>query len=108
LQQLRPGGRLVINAIRKESSDRHLMAGIDYEQHLWMEKEIKSVANVTQADIEAFLPIAAEIPLRVEVQTYPLAAANEALTDLRAGHVRGAKVLEIGAAPCIHSGSSCI
>ncbi len=99
LQQLRPGGRLVINAIRKESSDRHLMAGIDYEQHLWMEKEIKSVANVTQADIEAFLPIAAEIPLRVEVQTYPLADANEALTDLRAGHVRGAKVLEIGAAP---------
>ncbi|MGB5256336.1 MAG: zinc-dependent alcohol dehydrogenase family protein [Woeseiaceae bacterium] len=99
LQQLRPGGRLVINAIRKESFDRHLMAGIDYEQHLWMEKEIKSVANVTQADIEAFLPIAAEIPLRVEVQTYPLADANEALTDLRAGHVRGAKVLEIGAAP---------
>ena len=44
-----------------------------------MEKEIKSVANVTQADIEAFLPIAAAIPLRVEVQHYPLEEANEAL-----------------------------
>lgn len=99
LQQLRPGGRLVINAIRKESADRHLMAEIDYEKHLWMEKEIKSVANVTQADIESFLPIAAEIPLRVEVQAYPLADANEALNDLRAGHVRGAKVLKIDAAP---------
>jgi propanol-preferring alcohol dehydrogenase len=97
LEQLRPGGRLVINAIRKESADRHLMAGIDYERHLWMEKEIKSVANVTHEDIAVFLPIAAEIPLRVEVQTYPLHQANDALRDLRAGNVRGAKVLEIEA-----------
>jgi len=92
---LRPGGRLVINAIRKESADRHLMAEIRYEHHLWMEKEIKSVANVTHDDIEAFLPIAAGIPLRVEVQTYSLENANQALRDLRAGHVRGAKVLKI-------------
>lgn len=99
LQQLRPGGRLVINAIRKESADRHLMAEIDYEKHLWMEKEIKSIANVTQADVESFLPIAAKIPLRVEIQTYRLEEANEALNDLRAGHVRGAKVLTIDAAP---------
>ena len=98
LQQLRPGGRLVINAIRKETLDRHLMAEIDYEKHLWMEKEIKTVANVTRADIESFLPIAAEIPLRVEVQAYTLAQANEALGDLRAGHVRGAKVLKMDAA----------
>jgi len=95
LNQLRPGGRLVINAIRKESADRHLLADISYEDHLWMEKEIKSVANVTHRDIEEFLPIAAEIPLRVEIQTYPLENANEALKDLRAGHVRGAKVLTI-------------
>jgi propanol-preferring alcohol dehydrogenase len=95
LKQLRPGGRLVINAIRKEAADRHLMADISYEYHLWMEKEIKSVANVTHRDIEEFLPIAAEIPLRVETQTYPLENANQALRDLRAGHVRGAKVLTI-------------
>ena len=95
LKQLRPGGRLVINAIRKEAADRHLMADISYEDHLWMEKEIKSVANVTHRDIEEFLPIAAEIPLRVEIQTYPLENANQALKDLRAGHVRGAKVLTI-------------
>ncbi len=94
---LRPGGRLVINAIRKESRDVDLMATIDYQQHLWMEKEVKSVANVTRRDIEEFLPLAAEVPLHVEVQHYPLDQANEALLDLRAGHVRGAKVLKISA-----------
>ena len=93
---LRPGGRLVINAIRKEAADIELMAGISYEEHLWLEKEIKSVANVTHRDLEEFLPIAARIPLRVETTSYPLQRANEALRDLRAGHVRGAKVLRVG------------
>jgi propanol-preferring alcohol dehydrogenase len=95
LESLRPGGRLIINAIRKEDADRPLMAKIRYEDHLWLEKEIKSVANVTRRDIEEFLPIAAEIPLHVETQAYPLEKANEALSDLRSGHVRGAKVLTI-------------
>lgn len=95
LEALQPGGRLVINAIRKESRDRELMASISYERHLWQEKEIKSVANVTRRDIAEFLPVAAAVPLRVNVQTYPLEAANEALADLRRGDIRGAKVLEI-------------
>ena len=95
LENLRPGGRLVINAIRKEDRDRHLMAEIRYEDHLWLEKEVKSVANVTHRDFEEYLPIAAEIPLRVETQAYPLEQANQALRDLRSGHVRGAKVLTI-------------
>ena len=93
LEVLRPGGRLVINAIRKENRDRDLMASIRYEDHLWQEKEIKSVANVTARDIAEFLPIAAAVPLRVNVQTYALEDANAALRDLRRGHVRGAKVL---------------
>lgn len=97
LECLRPGGRLVINAIRKEAGDRELMAAIRYEDHLWMEKELKSVANVTHQDLLEFLPIAAEIPLHVEVELYPLEEANKALHDLRAGHVRGAKVLDIAA-----------
>ncbi|MDH3409949.1 MAG: zinc-dependent alcohol dehydrogenase family protein [Gammaproteobacteria bacterium] len=95
LGQLKPGGRLVINAIRKEDADRDVMASIRYEDHLWHEKEIKTVANVTHRDIEEFLPIAASVPLQVETQTYALEAANEALQDLRSGHIRGAKVLEI-------------
>ena len=95
LECLAPGGRLVINAIRKEAGDQHLLAGLRYEDHLWMEKEIKSVANVTHADIAAFLPIAAAVPLQVRTRTYPLAAANEALLELRNGHVEGAKVLDI-------------
>jgi propanol-preferring alcohol dehydrogenase len=95
LAALHPGGRLVINAIRKEDSDRDLLAGIRYEDHLWLEKEIKTVANVTRQDVADFLPIAAAIPLRVATETYSLEAANEALTDLRNGDVRGAKVLII-------------
>jgi len=96
LKNLRPGGRVVINAIRKEAGDRELMAGISYERHLWLEKEVKSVANVTRNDLQEFLPLAAKIPLKPEVEVYPLEAANEALQDLRSGHVRGAKVLSIG------------
>lgn len=92
---LRPGGRLVINAIRKEATDRGLLADLSYERHLWLEKEIKTVANVTRADLEAFLPVAAEIPLRVEVQPYALEQANEALCGLRQGHIRGARVLVV-------------
>jgi len=92
---LRPGGRLVINAIRKESADRDLLATLSYAKHLWLEKEIKSVANVTHRDIEDFLQIAADIPVHVTTQAYALEEANQALCDLRAGHLRGAKILRI-------------
>lgn len=95
LAVLRPGGRLVINAIRKEDRDRGLLAGIRYEDHLWLEKEVKTVANVTRNDLAEFLPIAAAVPLHVATETYPLAAANEALMDLRRGDIRGSKVLKI-------------
>ncbi len=95
LSCLRPGGRLVINAIRKETGDRDLMATIRYEDHLWQEKEIKSVANVTRHDIAEFLPVAGSIPLHVEVEVYPLEEANRALRELKRRHVRGAKVLKI-------------
>jgi propanol-preferring alcohol dehydrogenase len=93
MQNLRSGGRLVINAIRKEDSDRDKMAGIIYERHLWLEKEIKTVANVTSADIRSFLDLAATAGISSEVETYPLDHANEALQDLKEGSIRGAKVL---------------
>jgi len=95
LEVLRPGGRLVINAIRKEAGDRELMAGIDYPTHLWMEKEIKSVANVTSADIDGFLEVAARIPLQTTCEVFALEEANAALRKLKAGHIRGAFVLKI-------------
>jgi len=95
LERLKPGGRLVINAIRKEAGDRALMASIRYEDHLWYEKEIKSVANVTHYDIAQFLPVAAEIPLSVETRCYALEDANRALVELRSGDIRGAKVLTL-------------
>lgn len=95
LANLKPGGRLVINAIRKEEGDKDQLLRLSYQDHLWLEKEIKSVANVTRRDIEAFLPIAAEIPLRPKVQTYRLKEANRALLELKRGPVRGAKVLLI-------------
>jgi propanol-preferring alcohol dehydrogenase len=90
---LRPGGRLVINAIRKEPSDMDALLSITYQQHLWMEKEIKTVANITRQDITDFLTLAASIPIRPEVELYPFEKANEALLDLKQKHVKGAKVL---------------
>lgn len=93
LANLRPGGRLVINAIRKEDADKEYLRNISYHEHLWMEREIKSVANITQQDIREFLRLAANMNIRPEVQTYPLENANQALVDLRRGQVKGTKVL---------------
>jgi propanol-preferring alcohol dehydrogenase len=95
LVNLRPGGRLVINAIRKEDLDQSVLSRLSYHEHLWMEREIKSVANITGFDIAEFLPIAAEIPIRSEIQTYPLLEANAALVSLKRESVRGVKVLVI-------------
>ncbi len=95
LKNLAPGGRLVINAIRKEESDLSALARLNYARDLWQEKEIKSVANVTRHDVSEFLLIAAEIPIKPEVQTYGLADANRALLELKQRQVRGAKVLAI-------------
>lgn len=95
LKKLRAGGRLVINAIRKEDNDKDLLTGINYEQHLWMEKEIKSVANVAVGDVRDFLKIAAEVSIKPEVKQFPLKDANRALMELKKGKSRGAKVLKI-------------
>ena len=60
---------------------------------LWGERVLRSVANLTRRDGEAFLALAARIPVRTHVTPYPLAAANEALAALRAGRLQGAAVL---------------
>ena len=60
---------------------------------LWEERMVRSVANLTRADAKEFLALAAEIPIRTHIYPYPLAAANRALGDLRAGRVNGAAVL---------------
>jgi propanol-preferring alcohol dehydrogenase len=96
LSHLRPGGRLVINAIRKEDADKDALLKLDYPAHLWMEKEIKSVANVTRKDIEEFLAIASGVPIRPQMREYPLEDANRALRELKKGAVRGAIVLRMG------------
>lgn len=93
LANLRPGGRLVVNAIRKEDSDRTELLRLSYHDHLWMERELKTVANITRFDISEFLTIAAAIPIRPRIETYPLHQANRALVDLKRLTVTGAKVL---------------
>ena len=93
LSNLQRGGRLVINAIRKENIDKESLQTIDYAEHLWMEKEIKSVANIVRKDVEQFLELAANIPIIPEVETYAFERANEAIIDLKQKHVKGAKVL---------------
>ena len=96
LKNLEPGGRLVINAIRKEEIDKEYLLKLDYSKHLWMEKEIKSVANVTRKDVSEFLELAAKIPIKPESQEFSLEEANKALVELKERKIRGAKVLKIG------------
>ncbi len=96
LKNLECGGRLVINAIRKEDFDKEYLLKLDYPSHLWLEKEIKSVANVARRDISKFLQLAAEIPIKPHVQEFSLEEANKALLELKERKIRGGKVLRIG------------
>ncbi|OGO33711.1 MAG: alcohol dehydrogenase [Chloroflexi bacterium RBG_16_54_18] len=95
MKNLAPGGRLVINAIRKEQRDKDYLMNLDYPSHLWMEKEIKSVANVTRQDAVEFMQLAARIPIIPEVQEFELEEANQALLELKDRKIRGAKVLNV-------------
>jgi propanol-preferring alcohol dehydrogenase len=95
LNNLMSGGRLVINAIRKEDADKGVLQNLDYPQHLWMEKEIKSVANVARQDVRDFLDLAVKIPIIPEVQEFALEDANRALRELKNRKIRGAKVLRV-------------
>ena len=96
LANLAPNGRLVINAIRKEEIDKRELLNLNYPDHLWLEKEIKSVANVARKDVAEFLSLAAKIPIKPAFQEYDLAEANIALLELKQRKIRGAKVLSIG------------
>jgi propanol-preferring alcohol dehydrogenase len=93
LKRIKPGGRLVINAIRKEEADKEVLMKLDYPTQLWMEKEIKSVANVTRADVREFLQVAADANMKPEYQEYELKDANRALVEMKQGKIRGSKVL---------------
>jgi len=95
LNHLKPGGRLIINAIRKEGVDKDVLLKLDYPSQLWMEKEIKSVANVTRADVREFLALAAEATIKPDYQEFELENANQALLEMKQGKIRGAKVLRI-------------
>ncbi len=93
LKYLKPMGRLVINAIRKEDYDKERLLQLDYARDLWLEREIKSVANITRKDLEEFLALAERFKLKPEVMIYPFAEAPKALQDLKEGKIKGAKVL---------------
>ena len=95
LKVIEKGGRIVVNAIRKEDLDKNSLLELDYPIHLWLEKEIKSVANITRKDAEEFLPLAAEIPIIPEVQEFELKEANDALILLKQGKIQGAGILKI-------------
>ena len=103
LANLEKGGRLVINAIRKEDGDKDYLQQLSYQEHLWLEKEIKSVANVTSHDVEEFLKLAAKAEVKPEFQEYPLEKANLALRELKEGNIRGSE----GVADIKLTGSVC-
>jgi propanol-preferring alcohol dehydrogenase len=89
LRTLRKGGSVVCAGIHMSD-----IPSFPYDI-LWGEREVRSVANLTRADGEAFLQITPQVPVRSEVTVYPLERANEALNDLRAGHLTGAAVLQV-------------
>ena len=91
LHALEKGGRLVINAIRKETP----VPLLDYAEYLWLEREIKSVANVTRAHAEQFLPLAAQIPIVPTIEEFPLDQANEVLYSIKHSKIRAAAVFNI-------------
>lgn len=91
LRNLQKGGRVVVNAIRKTTP----IPELDYTEHLWYEKEVKSVANVTRRDAQEFLPLAAEIPIVAESREFGLEEANEALVLLKEGKIRRAAVMSM-------------
>jgi alcohol dehydrogenase, propanol-preferring len=95
LKNLEPGGRLVINAIGKEDIDKNYLLQLNYPIHLWREKEIKSVANVTRGDVREFLALAAEMNIEPVIQEFGLHEANQALLELKQRKIHGAKVLRI-------------
>lgn len=88
---LERGGRLIINAIRKETP----VPPLDYAKYLWLEKEVKSVANVTRQDAEEFLPLAARIPVIPTIEEFPLEQANEVLFSIKHSKLRAAAVLRV-------------
>jgi propanol-preferring alcohol dehydrogenase len=87
LRAVRKGGVVVCGGIHMSD-----IPAFPYAD-LWGERVIRSVANLTRRDAEEFLALAGRARVRTEVETYPLAAANEALAALRAGRVSGAAVL---------------
>jgi len=96
LERLLPGGRLVINAIRKSRADQGELDSLDYAKHLWLEREIKSVANVTRTDVREMLAEPAAMQLTPSVEELPLSEANVALDRVARGEgVRGALVLQV-------------
>jgi propanol-preferring alcohol dehydrogenase len=93
MKALQKGGRLVINAIRKEERDKESLLALDYAQDIWLEKEMKSVANIARRDAREFLPLAAKIGLKPQIQEFELKDANRALILLKRGEMQGAGVL---------------
>jgi propanol-preferring alcohol dehydrogenase len=89
LRAVAPGGSVVCAGIHMSD-----IPSFPYEL-LWKERVLRSVANLTRRDGEEFLELAPRVPVRTEVEVYPLEAANEALDRLRAGRVRGAAVLTV-------------
>jgi propanol-preferring alcohol dehydrogenase len=89
LRALAKGGVVVCAGIHMSD-----IPSFPYE-HLWGERAIRSVANLTREDGEEFLPLAARVPVRAEVEAFPLESANEAIERVRTGAIRGSAVLAV-------------
>ena len=88
LRALAPGGTLAVNAVHLDG-----VPALDYQKHLYWEKTLRSVANLTHEDARQFLRLAGEIPLETTVRTFPLEEANEALRRLKSSDIEAAAAL---------------
>jgi propanol-preferring alcohol dehydrogenase len=89
LEALDRGGVLAVAGIHLSE-----IPPLDYQRHLFQERELRSVTANTREDAAALLRLAAEIPIRTHTVPYPLADANRALLDLKQDRIRGAAVLQ--------------
>lgn len=88
LRALAPAGTLAVNAVHLDG-----VPALDYQKHLYWEKTLRSVANLTHEDARQFLDLAGKIPIETTVETFPLNGANEALRQLKSSDIEAAAAL---------------
>ncbi|PLX68713.1 MAG: alcohol dehydrogenase [Denitrovibrio sp.] len=93
LENLKKGGKLIINETEKDDQDRDALLKLTFHKHLSFEKEIKTITNISRTDVINILDMASTMDLQLEYEEYNLSDANRAINDLKNGKMNGSKIL---------------